>query len=87
MDRLIFEEEHEMFRDSVRSFMKNEIEPHSDRWHEAGIVDREAYLKSGEMGFLLMWADEKFGGIGVRDFRTSRFSSKRMPIMAMRDSS
>ena len=25
MDRNIFEEEHEMFRDSVRSFMKNEI--------------------------------------------------------------
>ena len=69
MDRFIFEEEHEMFRDSVRSFMKNEIEPHSDRWHVAGIVDREAYLKAGEMGFLLMWADEKYGGIGVRDFR------------------
>jgi len=69
MDRYIFDEEHEMFRDSVRSFMKNEIEPHSDRWHEAGIVDREAFLKAGEMGFLLMWADEKYGGIGVRDFR------------------
>ena len=54
MDRFIFDEEHEMFRDSVRSFMKNEIKPHSDRWHEAGIVDREAYLKAGEMGFLLM---------------------------------
>jgi acyl-CoA dehydrogenase len=69
MDRHIFEEEHEMFRDSVQSFMKNEIGPHSDRWHEEGIVDREAYLKAGEMGFLLMWADEEYGGIGVRDFR------------------
>ena len=69
MERKIFEEEHEMFRDSVRSFMKNEIEPHSDRWHEQGIVDREAFLKAGEMGLLLMWADEQYGGIGVRDFR------------------
>ena len=69
MDRFICEEEQEMFRDSVRSFRKNVIEPHSDRWHDAGIVDREAYLKAGEMGFLLMWADEKYGGIGVRDFR------------------
>lgn len=34
MSRRIFEEEHEIFRDSVRSFMKNEIAPHSDRWHE-----------------------------------------------------
>ena len=69
MDRKIFEEEHEMFRDAVRSFMKNEIQPHADRWNEAGIVDREAYLKAGEQGLLLMWADEQYGGAGVPDFR------------------
>ncbi len=69
MDRLIFDEEHDMFRDSVRSFMQNEIRPHGERWREAGIVDREAYLKAGEQGLLLMWADEKYGGAGVPDFR------------------
>ena len=69
MKRRIFDEEHEMFRDSVRSFMKNEIQPHSDKWQEQGIVDREAYLKAGEQGLLLMWADEKYGGAGVPDFR------------------
>jgi len=69
MKRKIFDEEHEMFRDSVRSFMQNEIQPHSDRWREAGIVDREAFLKAGEMGLLLMWADEAYGGAGVPDFR------------------
>ena len=69
MKRKIFDEEHEMFRDSVRSFMQKEIQPHSEKWHDAGIVDREAYLKAGEMGLLLMWADEKYGGAGVPDFR------------------
>lgn len=69
MERFIFEDEHEMFRDTARSFMQKEIGPHSDRWHEQGIVDREAFLKAGEMGFLLMWADEKHGGAGVPDFR------------------
>ncbi len=69
MDRLIFDEEHDMFRDSVRSFMQNEIRPHGERWREEGIVDREAYLKAGEQGLLLMWADEKYGGAGVPDFR------------------
>jgi len=69
VQRTIFDEEHEMFRDSVRSFMINEVKPHSDRWHEQGIVDREAYLKAGEQGLLLMWADEKYGGAGVSDFR------------------
>jgi len=69
MRRRIFDEEHEMFRDSVRSFMKNEIRPHADKWHEQGIVDREAFLKAGDQGLLLMWADEKYGGAGVADFR------------------
>ncbi len=69
MDRLIFDEEHEMFRDSVRSFMINEVQPHGEKWREQGIVDREAYLKAGEQGLLLMWADEKYGGAGVADFR------------------
>ncbi len=69
MDRLIFDEEHEMFRDSVRSFFQNEIAPDGERWREAGMVDREAYQKAGEQGMLLMWADEKYGGAGVQDFR------------------
>jgi len=69
MQRLIFEEEHDMFRDAARSFMINEVQPHGEKWREQGIVDREAYLKAGEQGLLLMWADEKYGGAGVKDFR------------------
>jgi len=69
MQRNIFEEEHEMFRDASRSFLINEIQPHADRWCEAEIVDREAFLKAGEQGLLCMWADEKYGGAGVSDFR------------------
>ncbi len=69
MNRNIFDEDHEMFRDSVRGFIAKEIGPHSDRWHEQGIVDREAYLKAGEQGLLLMWADDEYGGAGVADFR------------------
>ena len=69
MSRKIFDEEHEMFRDTVRNFMKNEIGPNSDRWSEQGIVDRDAFLRAGETGLLLMWADEQYGGAGVSDFR------------------
>jgi len=69
MDRGIFEEDHEMFRDTARRFMQNEIGPHADRWAEQEIVDREAFLKAGEQGMLCMWADEKYGGAGVTDFR------------------
>ena len=59
----------EMFRDSARKFFQQEIRPHSERWREAGIVDREAFLKAGEMSFLCMWMDEEYGGSGLKDFR------------------
>jgi alkylation response protein AidB-like acyl-CoA dehydrogenase len=69
MDRNIFDEEHEMFRDAARNFLQKEIGPNAERWAEQEIVDREAFLKAGEQGMLCMWADEKYGGAGVSDFR------------------
>jgi alkylation response protein AidB-like acyl-CoA dehydrogenase len=69
MDRNIFDEDHEMFRDASRAFLINEIKPHVDKWAEQEIVDREAFLKAGEQGLLCMWADEKYGGAGISDFR------------------
>ena len=80
MERLIFEEEHDMFRDSVRSFMINEVQPHGEKWREQGVVDREAYLKAGEQGLLLMWADEKYGGAGVRDFRYEQILMEELTL-------
>ena len=67
--RTLFEHDHDMFRDSYRRFVQKEIAPHTERWREQGYVDRDAFRKSGEHGYLLMWADEKYGGAGIRDFR------------------
>ena len=69
MRRVIFEPEHEQFRDSVRHFMRTEIAPHAERWRKAGMVDREAYTKAGAAGLLCTWAEEKYGGAGIDDFR------------------
>jgi len=69
MKRLIFEPEHEQFRDSVRRFMEAEVAPHVERFREQGAVDRELYLKAGAAGLLCTWADEKYGGAGIDDFR------------------
>jgi len=69
MQRLPFTEEQVMFRESAREFFKREIAPNKEKWREAGIVDREAFLKAGEAGLLCMWADEKYGGLGLKDFR------------------
>lgn len=69
MQRTLFDADMELFRDQARRFFQEEIRPHSEAWRAAGIVDREAFLKAGEQGFLCMWADEKYGGAGVSDFR------------------
>ncbi len=69
MERNVFTEEQEMFRDAYRKFLIKEVEPHRESWRDAGIVPREMFEKMGEQGFLLTWADEKYGGLGISDFR------------------
>ncbi|HAD08295.1 MAG TPA: acyl-CoA dehydrogenase [Porticoccaceae bacterium] len=69
MERNVFTEEQEMFRDAYRKFLIKEVEPSRESWRDAGIVPREMFEKMGEQGFLLTWADEKYGGLGISDFR------------------
>ncbi|MDZ4731105.1 MAG: acyl-CoA dehydrogenase family protein [Xanthomonadales bacterium] len=69
MQRLIFEEEHELFRDSTRRFFQKEVEPYRDQWLEQGQVDPEVYRKAGEQGLLCLFVDPAYGGAGVTDFR------------------
>jgi acyl-CoA dehydrogenase len=65
----VFTEEQHMFRDAYRKFLAAEIVPHMESWREAGIVDRAAFRRAGEQGFLMVWPDEKYGGMGDADFR------------------
>lgn len=64
-----FTEEQVMFRDAYRKFLADEIVPQMEAWRENGIVDREAFRKAGEQGFLMPWPDEKYGGMGDYDIR------------------
>ncbi len=64
-----FSEDQNMFREAYRVFLADEIVPHMDKWREEGIVDRSAFKKAGDMGFLMIWPDEKYGGLGDRDFK------------------
>ena len=45
-------EEHIMFRDAVREFVKREIVPYHEQWEKDGLVSREVWRKAGENGFL-----------------------------------
>jgi alkylation response protein AidB-like acyl-CoA dehydrogenase len=67
--RTIFNEEHEMFRSSLRDFIAKEITPYNLEWEKNKMVSRESWLKLGENGFLGIQAPDKFGGMGINDFR------------------
>jgi|TARA_B110000914_G_scaffold52875_1_gene45517 acyl-CoA dehydrogenase len=64
-----FTEEQNMFRDAYRKFLEAEIVPNMEKWQEQGIVDREAFKKAGDQGFLMIWPDQQYGGLGDSDFR------------------
>ena len=68
MPRKIYDEEHELFRSSVRKFLETEAAPYHAQWEKDGQVDRQLWLKAGEQGFLSPTVSEEYGGVGV-DFR------------------
>ena len=69
MERTLFDEDHELFRDSVRRFIAADLLPHNDDWERAGVVDRSMFTGAGKHGFLGMAAPVEHGGGGVADFR------------------
>ncbi len=69
MRRDLLSHEQRDFRDSFRAFLDANVFGEFERWEEDGIVPRELFRAAGEHGFLAFEAPERFGGVGVRDFR------------------
>lgn len=65
LPRTLFTPEHDLFRQSVRTFMEREIAPHREAWEDAGMVSRDAWRKAGAAGFLCPTMPEEYGGAGV----------------------
>ena len=63
--RSLFNDEHEMWRDTVRRFVEKEIVPFHAEWEKNGIVPRELWRKAGEAGLLCCTVPEKYGGLGL----------------------
>ena len=63
-----FTEEHEMFRQSLRTFLKKEVAPNIDQWEEERRIPRSVWKKMGDMGFLGLAYPEAYGGSGLDFF-------------------
>ena len=64
INRTVYSEEHEIFRESVKRFVAKEIEPFHSQWEKEGIVSRDLWLAAGENGLLCSFIPEKYGGPG-----------------------
>ncbi|MFH2133086.1 MAG: acyl-CoA dehydrogenase family protein [bacterium] len=63
---LYFTKEHEQVRRAVRDFIKKDINPYVDEWEEKGIAPlHDIFKKMGELGFLGIRYDTKYGGLGL----------------------
>ncbi|MDH3681701.1 MAG: acyl-CoA dehydrogenase family protein [Acidimicrobiia bacterium] len=65
----IYDETHDLFRQSFRSFVAAEMRPRFAEFEQAGIMDRAVYTEAGKHGFVGMAIPESHGGGGNDDFR------------------
>merc|ERR1712062_653568 len=62
--RTVFDEDHDIFRSSVRRYMRDELAPNHKHYEEQGHVDRHLWNQLGEQGFLGAAIPAEVGGIG-----------------------
>src|SRR5512141_1888995 len=53
-----------LLEDQADRFLKAEITPHVDKWHEDKILPREVWTKTGQAGLLCAMIPEEYGGAG-----------------------
>lgn len=60
-----FNEDHELFRQSVRRFIEKEIVPHTEEWETERRIPVSIFKRMGELGFLGLLYSEEYGGVNA----------------------
>ena len=76
MTSIYLNEEHNIFRKSVRDFVKKEIRPHAEEWEEDEIYPRDIFKRMGDLGFLGVNYPEEYGGSGADYFYNVVFAEE-----------
>jgi len=72
-----FKEEHQIFRQQVRTFVENELAPRVDQWEEEKLFPNSVFKRAGELGILGAHYPEDVGG-GGGDFWMSVVKSEEL---------
>ncbi len=65
MDKLYFNEEHQMLREMVREFAQNEVKPIAKQIDKSGEFPSESVKKMGDLGLMGIPWPEAYGGTGM----------------------
>jgi citronellyl-CoA dehydrogenase len=68
-----FTEEHDLIRQTVTRFCKEEIAPYAAEWDDEGIFPRELFNKAGALGMFGIRIDPKWGGSGQDWWATAAY--------------
>src|SRR4029077_6832907 len=64
--RMQFTQEHDEIRRTLRSIIDKDINPHVDKWEEAGIFPaHEVFRRLGDAGLLGINKPAEYGGMGL----------------------
>ncbi|MGW5106084.1 acyl-CoA dehydrogenase family protein [Nocardia sp. NPDC004123] len=69
MHRHLFDDDHEQYRTTVRSFVESEVVPNYPRWEAERLIDRSVMRAAANYGIYGLEIPEEFGGAGVDDYR------------------
>jgi alkylation response protein AidB-like acyl-CoA dehydrogenase len=78
MRRTIFTEEHELFRETARTYYLRECAPHAAQWERDGQVSRAAWAAAGKAGLIGWELPEEYGGQDIHDFRYNAIMAEEM---------
>ena len=53
------------YRDLARNFSEKELKPYAAQWDREAIFPKETLSKAGELGFLSLYVDTNYGGMGL----------------------
>ena len=62
--RQLFNSDHNLFRDTVRRFIEEHVNPFHAQWEKDGQVPKDLWTKAGQLGLLCCNVPEEYGGMG-----------------------
>ncbi|MFE3054119.1 acyl-CoA dehydrogenase family protein [Nocardia sp. NPDC059239] len=83
MQRSIYDDDHDVFRDSVRAFISRNLTPRHEQMLAEKTVPRDIWKEAGAQGLLGLSIPEEYGGAGADDFRFNAIVAEEVSAFSL----